>query len=193
MPTVWKPETKVWGHLCLLNMKKGAFLSLFSLKRTHTNTSTHCLLWSLQGPRSEALEEMNAGMEKNQLWLRKSKRKAFYAAVACDSFREGTESLLQVSVVKRYNAFLQLKRNKPANPEKSTDLMCNLRVLTADLNRFYWPVSSSQQPVSIAVLWLWPGLVFKDVAGTLVQEVEEERVNEEQENSLMALAIALWR
>uniref|UniRef100_A0A8D0AMN0 Solute carrier family 12 member 1 n=1 Tax=Sander lucioperca TaxID=283035 RepID=A0A8D0AMN0_SANLU len=49
------------------------------------------------GPRSEALEEMNAGMEKNQLWLRKTKRKAFYAAVACDSFREGTKSLLQAS------------------------------------------------------------------------------------------------
>uniref|UniRef100_A0A8D0ASM1 Solute carrier family 12 member 1 n=1 Tax=Sander lucioperca TaxID=283035 RepID=A0A8D0ASM1_SANLU len=50
-----------------------------------------------KGPRSEALEEMNAGMEKNQLWLRKTKRKAFYAAVACDSFREGTKSLLQAS------------------------------------------------------------------------------------------------
>ncbi|XP_039979474.1 solute carrier family 12 member 1 [Xiphias gladius] len=49
------------------------------------------------GPRSEALQEMNAGMEKNQLWLRKTKRKAFYAAVACDRFREGTESLLQAS------------------------------------------------------------------------------------------------
>ncbi|XP_078113066.1 solute carrier family 12 member 1 [Sander vitreus] len=49
------------------------------------------------GPRSEALEKMNAGMEKNQLWLRKTKRKAFYAAVACDSFREGTKSLLQAS------------------------------------------------------------------------------------------------
>ncbi|XP_029312620.1 solute carrier family 12 member 1 isoform X2 [Cottoperca gobio] len=49
------------------------------------------------GPRSEALEEMNAGMEKNQLWLRKTKRKAFYSAVACDSFRQGTESLLQAS------------------------------------------------------------------------------------------------
>uniref|UniRef100_A0A4W6C4G9 Solute carrier family 12 member 1 n=1 Tax=Lates calcarifer TaxID=8187 RepID=A0A4W6C4G9_LATCA len=34
---------------------------------------------------------------KNQQWLRKTKRKAFYAAVACDSFREGTESLLQAS------------------------------------------------------------------------------------------------
>ncbi|GLD55911.1 solute carrier family 12 member 1 [Lates japonicus] len=49
------------------------------------------------GPRSEALQEMNAGMEKNQQWLRKTKRKAFYAAVACDGFREGTESLLQAS------------------------------------------------------------------------------------------------
>ncbi|XP_028328832.1 solute carrier family 12 member 1 [Gouania willdenowi] len=49
------------------------------------------------GPKSEAVEEMNAGMEKNQLWLRKTKRKAFYAAVAWESFREGVESLLQAS------------------------------------------------------------------------------------------------
>lgn len=86
----------------------------FSLEHTHTQTLplTYVVI-SLQGPRSEALEEMNAGMEKNQLWLRKSKRKAFYAAVACDSFREGTESLLQVSVVMIYNTFL---KRKPANP-----------------------------------------------------------------------------
>lgn len=51
-----------------------------------------------QGPRSEALEEINASMEKNQLWLRKTKRKAFYTAVACEDFRAGAESLLQVSV-----------------------------------------------------------------------------------------------
>uniref|UniRef100_UPI003AAEA81B solute carrier family 12 member 1 n=1 Tax=Centroberyx gerrardi TaxID=166262 RepID=UPI003AAEA81B len=49
------------------------------------------------GPRSEVLQEMNAGMEKNQLWLNKKKRKAFYVAVACDSFREGAESLLQAA------------------------------------------------------------------------------------------------
>ncbi|KAG7482759.1 solute carrier family 12 member 1 [Solea senegalensis] len=49
------------------------------------------------GPRSEILQDMNSNMEKNQLWLRKSKRKAFYAAVACDEFREGTDSLLQAS------------------------------------------------------------------------------------------------
>lgn len=51
-----------------------------------------------QGPRSEALEEINACMEKNQLWLRKTKRKAFYTAVVCEDFRAGADSLLQVSV-----------------------------------------------------------------------------------------------
>lgn len=89
--------------------------------------------FSPQGPRSEALQEMNAGMEKNQQWLRKTKRKAFYAAVACDSFREGTESLLQVSEAIIYTTFLQVRGKrkpiKPSNPEKSTRLMCNLRVL----------------------------------------------------------------
>ncbi|KAM9766038.1 solute carrier family 12 member 1 [Menidia menidia] len=49
------------------------------------------------GPRSEVLQEMNTGMERNQLWLKKTKRKAFYAAVACDNFRVGAESLLQAS------------------------------------------------------------------------------------------------
>lgn len=36
-------------------------------------------------------------MEKNQLWLRKTKRKAFYTPVVCKDFRAGAESLLQVS------------------------------------------------------------------------------------------------
>uniref|UniRef100_A0A8K9UDI1 Solute carrier family 12 member 1 n=1 Tax=Oncorhynchus mykiss TaxID=8022 RepID=A0A8K9UDI1_ONCMY len=31
------------------------------------------------------------------MWLNKKKRKAFYAAVACDSFRQGTENLMQAS------------------------------------------------------------------------------------------------
>lgn len=57
------------------------------------------VLWSPQGPRSEALEELNSCMEKNLLWLRKTKRKAFYTAVANEDFRNGTESLLQVSVL----------------------------------------------------------------------------------------------
>ncbi|MEQ2170902.1 hypothetical protein GOODEAATRI_005129 [Goodea atripinnis] len=49
------------------------------------------------GPRSEIRQEMNTVIEKNQQWLNKTKRKVFYAAVACDSFREGAESLLQAS------------------------------------------------------------------------------------------------
>ncbi|XP_077419164.1 solute carrier family 12 member 1 isoform X2 [Vanacampus margaritifer] len=49
------------------------------------------------GPRVEALPEMNAGMEKNQQWLKKNKRKAFFTAVACDKFREGAETLLQAT------------------------------------------------------------------------------------------------
>lgn len=59
-------------------------------------TSATLLFLFSQGPRSEALEEIKAGMEKNQLWLRKTKRKAFYTAVACEDFRTGAESLLQV-------------------------------------------------------------------------------------------------
>ncbi|MGH0119002.1 UNVERIFIED_CONTAM: hypothetical protein FKN15_003551 [Acipenser sinensis] len=44
---------------------------------------------------------MNSSMEKNQTWLNSKKRKAFYAAVACDNFREGVRSLLQASGVGR--------------------------------------------------------------------------------------------
>nr|AIL54060.1 NKCC2 [Sciaenops ocellatus] len=72
--------------------------ALLDLAHSFTKNYGLCLTCEVfVGPRSEALEEMNAGMEKNQLWLRKTKRKAFYTAVACDNFREGTESLLQAS------------------------------------------------------------------------------------------------
>lgn len=51
----------------------------------------------MQGPRKLCVKEMNSGMAKKQAWLTKNKRKAFYAAVAADSFRDGVRSLLQVS------------------------------------------------------------------------------------------------
>ena len=51
----------------------------------------------MQGPRKLCVKEMNSGMAKKQAWLTKNKRKAFYAAVAADSFRDGVKSLLQVS------------------------------------------------------------------------------------------------
>uniref|UniRef100_A0A665TBW8 Solute carrier family 12 member 1 n=1 Tax=Echeneis naucrates TaxID=173247 RepID=A0A665TBW8_ECHNA len=72
--------------------------ALLDLAHSFSKTYGLCLTCEVfVGPRSEALQEMNASMEKNQQWLRKTKRKAFYAAVACDKFREGTDSLLQAS------------------------------------------------------------------------------------------------
>lgn len=78
-------------------------------------SQAHPYGFTSQGPRSEALEEINAGMEKNQLWLKKTKRKAFYTPVACKDFRAGAQSLLQVSadsIQKRgnSNSYLTLER-----------------------------------------------------------------------------------
>ncbi|XP_051776625.1 solute carrier family 12 member 1 isoform X2 [Erpetoichthys calabaricus] len=53
------------------------------------------------GPRKQMVKEMNISMEKNQTWLNNSKRKAFYAAVASDTFRDGVKSLLQASGIGR--------------------------------------------------------------------------------------------
>ncbi|KAL2088913.1 hypothetical protein ACEWY4_015812 [Coilia grayii] len=50
-----------------------------------------------QGPRSEKLQEMNASIECNLAWIKKTKRKAFYNVVANNSFREGAETLLQAA------------------------------------------------------------------------------------------------
>ncbi|CAJ1049371.1 solute carrier family 12 member 1 [Xyrichtys novacula] len=72
--------------------------ALLDLAHSFTKTYGLCLTCEVfVGPKAEALNDMNASMEKNQLWLRKTKRKAFYAAVACEEFREGTDSLLQAS------------------------------------------------------------------------------------------------
>ncbi|XP_013881432.1 solute carrier family 12 member 1 [Austrofundulus limnaeus] len=72
--------------------------ALLDLAHSMTKNYGLCLTCEVfVGPRSETLLEMNAGMERNQLWLNKTKRKAFYAAVACDDFREGSETLMQAS------------------------------------------------------------------------------------------------
>ncbi|XP_029981773.1 solute carrier family 12 member 1 [Sphaeramia orbicularis] len=72
--------------------------ALLDLAHSFTKNYGLCLTCEVfVGPRSQALEEMNSALERNQLWLRKTKRKAFYAAVASDSFRKGAESLLQAS------------------------------------------------------------------------------------------------
>ncbi|KAK0139699.1 Solute carrier family 12 member 1 [Merluccius polli] len=72
--------------------------ALLDLAHSLTKTYGLCLISEVfVGPRWKVLQERNAGMEKNQLWLHKKKRKAFYTAVACDDFRQGAETLLQGS------------------------------------------------------------------------------------------------
>ncbi|KAM4744114.1 solute carrier family 12 member 1 [Anableps anableps] len=85
-------------QILLLTGSVRARPALLDLAHSFTKNYGLCLSCEvLMGPRSEILPEMNNGMEKNQQWLNKTKRKAFYAAVACDSFREGAETLLQAS------------------------------------------------------------------------------------------------
>lgn len=72
--------------------------ALLDLAHSFTKNYGLCLTCEVfVGPRSEAIEEMNASIAKNQLWLMKTKRKAFYTAVACDDFRRGADILLQAS------------------------------------------------------------------------------------------------
>ncbi|KAK7912580.1 hypothetical protein WMY93_012791 [Mugilogobius chulae] len=74
--------------------------ALLDLAHSFTKTFGLCVTCEVfVGPRSEALEEMNANMQKNQLYLRKAKRKAFYTAVVSEDFREGAVALLQYGTV----------------------------------------------------------------------------------------------
>ncbi|KAM6981021.1 solute carrier family 12 member 1 [Aplochiton taeniatus] len=72
--------------------------ALLDLAHSLTKNYGLCLTCEVfVGQRAEVIQQLNSGMETNQLWLNKNKRKAFYAAVACDDFRSGTETLLQGS------------------------------------------------------------------------------------------------
>ncbi|XP_075904810.1 solute carrier family 12 member 1 [Nelusetta ayraudi] len=72
--------------------------ALLDLAHSMSKNYGLCLICDIAvGPRAEALEQINAGTEKNLLWLKKKKRRVFYTAVACENFRAGAESLLQVS------------------------------------------------------------------------------------------------
>ncbi|RMB94380.1 hypothetical protein DUI87_29190 [Hirundo rustica rustica] len=72
--------------------------ALLDITHTFTKNNGLCICCEVYtGPRKLCVKEMNSGMEKKQAWLTKNKRKAFYAAVAADSFRDGVKSLLQAS------------------------------------------------------------------------------------------------
>ncbi|XP_035755313.1 solute carrier family 12 member 1 isoform X1 [Egretta garzetta] len=72
--------------------------ALLDITHTFTKNNGLCICCEVYtGPRKLCVKEMNSGMAKKQDWLTKNKRKAFYAAVAAESFRDGVKSLLQAS------------------------------------------------------------------------------------------------
>ncbi|XP_043379587.1 solute carrier family 12 member 1 isoform X2 [Chelonia mydas] len=72
--------------------------ALLDITHSFTKNNGLCICCQVYtGPRKLCVKEMNSGMAKKQAWLTKNKRKAFYAAVAADSFRDGVKSLLQAS------------------------------------------------------------------------------------------------
>ncbi|KAJ3593093.1 hypothetical protein NHX12_005430 [Muraenolepis orangiensis] len=78
--------------------------ALLDLAQSLSKTYGLCLTSEVfVGPRWKVLQEMNASMEKNQMWLNKTKRKAFYTAVASEDYRQGVEALLQASGLGRLN------------------------------------------------------------------------------------------
>uniref|UniRef100_A0A8D0H570 Solute carrier family 12 member 1 n=1 Tax=Sphenodon punctatus TaxID=8508 RepID=A0A8D0H570_SPHPU len=72
--------------------------ALLDITHSFTKNNGLCICCEVYtGPRKLCVKEMNSGMAKKQAWLTKNKKKAFYAAVAADSFRDGVKSLLQAS------------------------------------------------------------------------------------------------
>ncbi|XP_065268737.1 solute carrier family 12 member 1 isoform X1 [Emys orbicularis] len=72
--------------------------ALLDITHSFTKNNGLCICCQVYtGLRKLCVKEMNSGMAKKQAWLTKNKRKAFYAAVAADSFRDGVKSLLQAS------------------------------------------------------------------------------------------------
>uniref|UniRef100_A0AAY4E5X0 Solute carrier family 12 member 1 n=1 Tax=Denticeps clupeoides TaxID=299321 RepID=A0AAY4E5X0_9TELE len=70
------------------------------LDLAHSLTKNYGLFQPLsahQGSRTDKLQELNTNLESHQAWLRSNKRKAFYAAVASDSLRNGSLSFLQAA------------------------------------------------------------------------------------------------
>ncbi|XP_015671707.1 solute carrier family 12 member 1 [Protobothrops mucrosquamatus] len=72
--------------------------ALLDITHSFTKDNGLCICCEVfMGPRKLCVTEMNSGTTTKQAWLAKNKRKAFYAAVAADSFRDGVRSLLQAS------------------------------------------------------------------------------------------------
>ncbi|XP_077050762.1 solute carrier family 12 member 1 [Siphateles boraxobius] len=72
--------------------------ALLDLAHSLTKNYGLCLTCEVfVGPRDKSLQDINAVVQQNQLWLQKQKRKAFYTPVASENLRDGAEALLQAS------------------------------------------------------------------------------------------------
>ncbi|XP_068128614.1 solute carrier family 12 member 1 [Hyperolius riggenbachi] len=72
--------------------------ALLDITHCFTKNAGLCICCEVfTGPRKQAVKEMNSGMLRKQEWLTKEKRKAFYAAVADDTFRDGVRTLMQAA------------------------------------------------------------------------------------------------
>ncbi|KAG9337033.1 hypothetical protein JZ751_029892, partial [Albula glossodonta] len=65
---------------------------------SHSFTKNYGLCLTCQvfvGSKDETMKDIAASMERNQMWLNDKKRKAFFAGIRGNSFRDGVENLLQ--------------------------------------------------------------------------------------------------
>ncbi|XP_061100286.1 solute carrier family 12 member 1-like isoform X2 [Conger conger] len=122
------------------------------------------------GLKTDMIQEINIGMENHQAWLNKKKRKAFYAAVASDSFREGVQSLLQAAGIGRLKPnTLVIGFKKDWKRASTTDVQSYVGVLHDAFDLEY----------GIVVLRIGQGL---DITHILQAEEEMERLTLEQQS-----------
>ncbi|XP_062860454.1 solute carrier family 12 member 1 [Trichomycterus rosablanca] len=144
--------------------------ALLDLAHAFTKNYGLCLTCEVfVGPRLERQQELIGCMEQNQIWLNKQKRKAFYAAVASDNFREGAESLLQASGLGRLRPnTLMLGFKKDWKTATTTDIQDYVGVLHDAFDFEH----------GLVMLRLNQGL---DISHILAAEEEMERILLEQQ------------
>lgn len=182
-------------------MKKVYVGPFFGFLNTLTQTLTltySCMLWSVRARDPRLWKRWTLVWRRTSCGSGRPSAKYFTPLWPVRTSGQGPRACCRSVWLWVTKHFFNLnKKNKPNYPPKNECVTCEFwseedgkfkhcrnRVL---LSHFFFTA------VSIAVLWFWPGSYFKDLARTLVQEEEVERVNEEQENNLMALAITLWR
>ncbi|XP_047678075.1 solute carrier family 12 member 1 [Tachysurus fulvidraco] len=144
--------------------------ALLDLAHSFTKNFGLCIACEVfEGPQLEQQQELSDHIEQNQLWLNHQKRKAFYAAVATDSFCDGVKSMLQASGLGRLRPntlMLGFKRDWKAASTK--DVQAYVRVLHDAFDFEY----------GMVLLRVSQGL---DISHILTAEEEMERMLLEQQ------------